>query len=140
MQGEAENEQKKWVIWQLNLTRGITFALQASQDLPPTKEEHNKKKPNWTKIGKARKELLSFMEAHQKGISHPFFFEEYMGLGHVFDAPPEPEKEKSALSLPKAERSKWVAGMKERIMKGLEAHIATHGNSFDVPTEDPTES
>ena len=46
-----------------------------------------KKKPNDGEVREAKNRLLRFIEEYQEALSHPWKYEEYMGLGHVFDAP-----------------------------------------------------
>ncbi len=128
-----EEEHKKWVLMQLNFARSVTYALQANADLPPTKEQSNQKKPNWTKINKARKQMEAFVEQHHKGLSHPFHFEEYMGLPHAFEAPPAPKVKTSKEFL--AEQKVQVSAMEARLMGRLDKIIDKHG---DVPFDQLT--
>ena len=129
---EAELESKKWIMELMSHARCVTYALEANQELPPTKEEHNKKKPDWGKIHKAREERLEFMKRHHMGISHPYFFEEYMGFasperGHLFD-PPTDEVLRQADPKSRIEQQREEARAREsRILEKLKA-IAARGD------------
>jgi hypothetical protein len=88
--------------------------------LPPTKKEATAKKPNWGKVEQARAQMLKMMEAHQRGISHPWYFEQYMGLPHVFDKPEE---------LTQLEEKRAVAQKADtNVLSMLDRLEAKHGN------------
>jgi hypothetical protein len=120
---EQEAEEKRWRIGLLVQSRSISFGLQANSELPPSKAEANQKKPDWTKIEQARREMMKFMEAHQKALSHPWYFEEYMGLGHIFDKPEVEVAEPIRLKT-RAD----IDAMKERLIAKLKMVRETQGN------------
>lgn len=124
---EADADHKKWVIELLSHARCATYALRANADLPPTREEAKKKKPNWAKVEKARDQMLKFMQAHDKGLSHPYHFESYMGLPHAFDAPP-PETVKTSKQY-REEEKQQVSAMEGRLVGILDRMIEKHGDA-----------
>lgn len=83
---EVELENKRFVIDQINKARAFYFGLQANQDLPLTQAEQ-KRGANDSKIKEAKKQMMNFIEEYQMALSHPWYWEEYMGLGHSFEAP-----------------------------------------------------
>jgi hypothetical protein len=128
-----EEEHKKWILMQLNFARSVTYGLQASQELPPEKPKSKNEKPDWPKINKARKQMEAFIEHHHKGISHPYYFEEYMGLPHAFEKPPAQKVRTSKEFL--AEQKVQVSAMEARLTKNLDKIIDKHGDtSFDQLT------
>lgn len=103
--------------------RNVSFALQADKDLPLTKAEQ-KKGPNDSQIKKVKRETLKFMEGWQKALSHPWYFEEYNGLVHVFDKP-QVEVVRSSRRLESREE---INDMVERMKADLRALNESEGN------------
>lgn len=129
---EQEEEYRKWIIEQLCFARSVTFALQANSDPPP--EKPSKSGTNWGKVEQVRKQMMAFMERHQKGISHPYYFEEYMGLanderGHAFPPPPEVADNPATRTKDDIARLKKEAREREkRMIASLKNMIDTYGN------------
>lgn len=135
---EAIDENKRWVVTQLNVSRAITYGLQANDELPPTRAEHEQKKPNWGKIEKVREQKLEFMERHHKALSHPYYFEEYMGLanadgvGHVFEKPAEEAQPVHHMARTKEQLEKVRVEAREReqrIIANLMKYAEATGNA-----------
>lgn len=112
--------------------RSVFFGLQNSQDLPPLPSEQ-KKKPNEGKIKKARQQMIDAQEQYMKAISHPYYFEEYMGLGHAYE-PPEAPEEKSSQEFREQRRTE-VEARERRFSAALRSVAEVSGNAF--PEESP---
>ncbi len=125
-----EEEHKKWVLMQLNFARSVTYSLQANADLPPEKPKSKNAKTDWPKMNKIRKQMEVFIEHHHKGLSHPYYFEEYMGLPHAFEKPPAATVKTSKEFL--AEQTRQVSAMEARLVGNLDRLIDKHG---DVPLD-----
>jgi hypothetical protein len=106
----------------LTTARAIFFGLQANSDLPPTKAEANRKKPDWSKIEKARKSMMRMMEDYQKALSHPYHFAKHMGLVPAFDKP------ETEVTPERLRTRKDIEDMRSRMMQRLTAMKEKHGN------------
>lgn len=128
---EQEGEHKRWVIEQLNLTRGMTFALQVSGDPPPSWEDIQRQKknkpPQQGQVNKNRKSWEQQYEAHMESISSPYAWEAAMGLNHMFDPPP-PETVKTSQEF-RAQRRKEIAARERRLIGQLDRFIEKHGDT-----------
>lgn len=124
---EVEKESKEFVVRELMNARSIFYGLQNTQDLPPDPNDQ-KKKPDRMKILKARDEMMKSMEAYNKAISHPYYFEEYMGLGHVFEPPEEPEVKTSEEF--REQRRKEVEARERRFAAALRSIGEATNNQF----------
>jgi hypothetical protein len=124
---EAERESKEFVVSQLMNARSVFFGLQNTQDLPTLPSEQ-KKKPQEGKIKKARDQMQAAQEAYMKAISHPYWFEEYNGLGHVYDPPTEPEERDSQEF--REQRKQEAAAREQRFASALRAAAEASGNAL----------
>jgi hypothetical protein len=124
---EMEKESKEFVVGNLMEARSIFYGLQNTQDLPPLPSEA-KKKPNEQKIKKARDQMEQAQEAYYKAISHPYFFEEYMGLSHSFEAPEEPDQHTSDEF--REQRRKDTQAREQRFSATLRSIGEASGNQF----------
>lgn len=124
-----ENDRRNEQVTLLTISRAIFFGLQANSDLPPSKAEAKRKKPDWSKIEKARRQMLNFVEDWQKAISHPWHFAKYMGLVPAFDKP-EDEVQSARLR-----SRKDINDMRERMTKKLLALKEKRGGNFDMRSE-----
>jgi hypothetical protein len=127
----AENERKNDQAGHMTIARAIFFGLQANSDLPPTKAEANRKKPNWPKIDKARRQMMRMMEDYQKALSHPYHFAKHMGLVPAY-APPETEVDTGRLRT-----RQDIEDMRERMKAKLLALKEKRGGDFDMRTGGP---
>lgn len=111
-------------------SRSIDLAIQANQDLPPTKKEANKKKTDWPKIEKQRDDLEQFMKVYREHHNHPYFWEKYMGLNPIFEAPegtPEPQMKRNTKEF-RAQRKKQIQEMEARLIRDMRKIASVHGN------------
>jgi hypothetical protein len=126
-----ENERKNDQVGHMTVAKAVFFGLQANADLPPTKAEANRKKPNWPKIEKARRQMINMMEDYQKALSHPHYFAKHMGLIPAF-AVPENEVQTTRLRT-----RQDIEDMRERMTKKLLALKERRGGDFDMRTGGP---
>jgi hypothetical protein len=125
-------EQQKWVVEQLINAKSVYLGLQANQEVPPTKKEATRKKPDWRKVEDARKQMLRMIEMHQEALSHPYLFEEYMGLAHVFDKPEGLQVThgpRARNKISKQPAKEVLHAREERIMAKLEKYAVATGNA-----------
>lgn len=124
------------MVGQLVIARSITYGLEANQDLPMTKQEQ-KKGANDAQIKQTKKQMMAQIKAHREGISHPWLFEEYMGLGHIFDMP-KGVSQKPGLRTAKEIQHEELRAREERISARLEAWAERHGNVDLRGAQQPT--
>jgi hypothetical protein len=124
-----EGERREGQLNHLVNSRAIFFGLQANSDIPPSKAEANRKKPNWPKIEQARRRMMNMMEDYQKALSHPWHFARYMGLVPAFDKPEEEVGQPARLKT-----RKDIEDMRERMTKKLLALKEKRGGNFDMRT------
>jgi hypothetical protein len=125
---EAKHKERIFDAWLMSKNFGN--ALQANSDLPPTKEEAKRKKPNWTKIEKVRRDLEAFMGRYQEGNAHPHFYEKFIGLQPSYDPPKHYTKKGSKEH--REQRKQQIAEMEARLIRDFRKMAEVHGNvAFD---------
>lgn len=127
-----EDEHRNNVLLAWLLGRSFDLALQANEDLPPTREEAQRKHPNWGKSEKARKDAEEFIKAYRHHYSHPYLYEKYMGLNPVFDEPSGAETPATDMKVVTKEhreaRRREIQAMEERLVNDMYKIQKVHGN------------
>lgn len=123
MREEMELEEKRRRDTLLTQSRAIFFGLQHTQDIPPTKQEATRKKPDWGKIERARKQRLDGLETYMTALSCHYEFEKYMGWVPLYEPPPDaPQKTADTVRDEVRERE-------QRMIEHLRSLAAETGNA-----------
>jgi len=125
-----EEEHRNNILHSWLLGRSFDLALQANQDLPPTKKEATRKKPDWPKVEKARKDAEEFIKDYRRHYSHPHLYEKYMGLNPVFDEPEQPPSvDMKVITKEQREaRKREIQAMEKRLVDSMYAIEKVYGN------------
>ena len=123
-----ENEERNRQAELLITARSIFFGLQANSDLPPSKADSKRKKPDWPRIEKARRAMMNMMDNYQKALGNPYDFAKYMGLPPIWDKP------EGEIAPARLKTRKDVESMKERMISNLTRIRDQYGPDADLRT------